>query len=140
MLDDETLRARLSETREELARVDDQRAALAELLALYGRIAKARGVQDVRPTDGAKKVIVRRRGKVIGTQSLRGTVREVVRTAGRPLRTTEILELVRAAGADTQAKDPVAIMDLIMYSLAKKEPVEKVASRTWRWTGGQAEG
>jgi hypothetical protein len=140
MLDNETIKARLRETREELARVDDQRATLSDLLALYSRLARARGIEPAAITEGAKTVIVRRRGEEIGrvshpTQSLRATVREVVRSAGEPLRTSEILLRVRAAGADTQGKDPVAIMDLILYSLAKKEPVIKVGPRTWRWTG-----
>ena len=71
-----------------------------------------------------------------GTRSLRSAVKQVIQDArGSPLHSKEILKRARAMGASTAAKDPVAIIDLVMSSLRRDGgPVERTAPRTWRWT------
>ncbi len=77
-------------------------------------------------------------GKPIGDRSLRSSVLPILQDAGgSPLTTTDILERARAMGADSAAKEPTKVVDLILYTLKKRKgaPIQRVGPQTWRWVG-----
>ncbi len=40
-------------------------------------------------------------------------------------------------GADSAAKEPTKVVDLILYTLKKRKgaPIQRVGPQTWRWVG-----
>jgi hypothetical protein len=138
MLDDQKLRERYAETADELARLDDQRGIVADLLGYYERLMQARGLAGPRttpkpPKPPTKSAPVRRSGRGIQPGSIRGQVLAELRRAKGPIHTKVIAERLRAAGVSLGSKDKTSVVDLALLSLAQRTtiPVRKVAPRTW---------
>jgi hypothetical protein len=136
MLDEVTIRRQLEDYRGRLARMDDERSALTEVVRSLESLLKAVGLPD--HTSGGPPTFPPPRPKVstpVGTVSMRSAVAQVMREAnGRPLHTREVMARAQAMGASTNAKVPLSVVDLVLLGLLKKGSVEKVAPRTWRWT------
>ena len=142
-MDKNTAKGELAAVMDRLAVIDRERDALLKWrdglqswLDLQGTASgKAPiAVQAALPLDEARKPT----GKPVGTASLRSTALAIVREAGgRPLTTREILDRAQARGADSAAKDPENVVDLILYTLRKRQhaPLDRPAPRTWRWVG-----
>jgi hypothetical protein len=136
MLDEATIRRQLAEYRGRLARIDDERAALTEVVKSLESLVKAVGEPDhvsngpitfppARPSTGSKP---------IGSVSMRSAVARVVREANAPIHTREVMARAQAMGATTNAKVPLSVVDLVLLNLKAKGKVERTAPRTWRWT------
>ncbi|MBX3031465.1 MAG: hypothetical protein KF809_15065 [Chloroflexi bacterium] len=140
-MDQDAIRRHLELARSELEQLDRERDALLamvhadeELLRLRGASQGSLGLVDDEP------VVTPPPTSTVKGPSFRGTLLRVIQDAhGAPLHETEILRRVRAAGADTKGRDPLSVTDLMCYSLAKRYPIVKVAARTWRWVGEDAE-
>jgi hypothetical protein len=140
-MDEQALRDRLTEARGELARLDTEREATVEYVRAMERLLKLKGSGQLRlgitvpPPTGPTKLTKLEPPK--GAPSMRSTVLKILREAhGEPLHAKEILARAQAQGATTGSKDPEAVVDLMGYSLKRSHPeVEKVAGRTWRWSG-----
>jgi hypothetical protein len=137
-MDETAVRQHLKEVQQRLAVLDEEREVLLSLVRGYEGWLRLQGnsagpqltlgvtVQKKNPT--APK----------GTTSLRGAVLRAIKDAhGAPLHSKEILRRIQALGAKTEARNPVAIIDLTAYSLANTDgqPIKKVGPRTWRWMG-----
>ena len=139
-MDAKNIRTQLEEVTDRLAVLDAERDVLLSLrtglegwLALQqnGKTSNGQGTLDLtephRPT-----------GKPVGSTSLRGVIIPILQAAGgQPLTTKEILVRARSRGADSAAKDPEGVVDLILYTLKKRngKPVERVGPQKWRWAG-----
>ena len=132
-MDENTIRKTLDELRSELEQIDTRRERVLEaykgleaLLAL-----QSGGVNPPLFTMPSSNGDTKPKGK----RSMRGAVLQVVKDAhGQALHSAEILKRARGLGANTQAKDPTAIIDLLMYAYKKEgQPVEKTQPRTWRY-------
>jgi hypothetical protein len=148
-MDETSVRQTLSQLREELARFDDERNVVVNLIRNYETWLRLRG-KDVgggppivirAPTIDATAAVI---GPVLrpvdapveGGPSFRGSVLKVLKDAhGEPLHAKEILRRVEAAGASTEAKNPLSVVALAIRSLSKNQPIEKAGPRTWRWSG-----
>lgn len=146
-MDKTTAKGELRAVQERIAVIDLERDALLKWrdgleswLALQGTngsasVATAKVVQPKLGLGGPKSAPS---GKPVGTVSLRSAVLDIVREAGgRPLAATDILRLARSRGADSAAKNPEQVVDLILYTLRKRnhQPLERVDKGTWRWVG-----
>ena len=134
-MDEGTIRNTLDELRNELEQLDSRRERVLEayrgleaLLALHTSAGNPPLFTMLSTNSKTKPK---------GKRSMRGAVRKVIREAhGQPLHSTEILRRARALGANTAAKNPAAIIDLLMYAYkGEGYPVEKTEPRTWRWAG-----
>lgn len=135
-MDVKSIRKTLTEITGELADVDARREKLlAAHKGLEALLTLKSGSGDVVVTVPTAHLKLSGGPRPKGTRSLRGAVLQIVQDArGAPLHSAEILKRARAMGAETAAKDPKAIIDLMLYSLKKSgKPVEKTAPRTWRY-------
>lgn len=141
-MDEKAARALLEEAKTKLVSIEEQREVwlaavqMAEgWLRVYGSAEKPT-VQSSLP--GLAKRSRGRRSSQKGDVSLRSAILQVLKDArGAQLHSKEILNRVRGLGADTKAKDPVGIIDLVAINLKTRSdtPIERVAPRTWRWAG-----
>lgn len=132
-MDENAIRNTMDELRSELEQIDARRERVLEaykgleaLLAL-----QSGGSNPPLFSMPSSNNVTKPKGK----RSMRGAVLQVVKDAhGQPLHSTEILKRARALDANTSAKDPTAIIDLLMYAYKKEgQPVEKTEPRTWRY-------
>jgi hypothetical protein len=148
-MDESSVRENLSQLRNELARFDDERNVLVNLIRNYETWLRLRG-KDV---GGGPPIVIRaptidatatvtmptlrtKDAPAEGGPSFRGSVLKVLRDAhGEPLHAKEILRRVEAAGATSAAKNPLSVVALAIRSLSKNQPIQKAAPRTWRWAG-----
>ncbi len=142
-MDAQTVRGQLEEVTERLATLEAERDVLLALrkglegwLALVPQAgARSNGQVALDLTEPRRPS-----GKPVGSVSLRGVIIPIVQAAGgEPLTAREILVRARAKGADSSAKDPEGVVDLILYTLKKRNgvPVERIGPRKWRWAGGE---
>lgn len=138
-MDAKTVRGQLEEVTDRLTALDAERDVLMALrTGLEGWLALA----GTGRTNGQATLDLvephRPAGKPVGSVSLRSTILPILRGAGgSPLTTHEIMVRARAKGADSAAKDPEGVIDLILYTLKKRShaPVERLGPRKWRWIG-----
>ena len=135
-----TVRLNLEEIRGALARNEAERDVLVTLLKGYEGWLRLNPEALDPPQMSLPLVQQRLPGPTIpGTPSMRGAVLRVLREArGEPLHSKEILRRVTALGAVSNAKNPLGMMDLLAYSLAKSHPMKKVGPRTWRYYADDA--
>ena len=137
MLDNETLRQRFEEARDEAARLSDELKIVAEMVTFYERLLRARGVaiepltgapRVPRPPDSAKPPRVFRE-----PTGIRGAVLSVLRSSPRPIHTAAIVDELRGQGIEPGGKDPRSTVDLALLSLSNRHgiKIEKTAPRTW---------
>ena len=145
-MDEVTVREQLHAVREDLERNEAEHAVLESLLKGYEgwlRLMAGNGVSASQlpmmaavVNGKARAVNGKARTAPKGRRSMRGAVLQVLADArGESIHAKEILRRARELGANTTAKDPEAIMDLMGYSLREGHPIEKSAPRTWRWVG-----
>lgn len=121
-MDERSVRAQLVETKDRLRQVDEEREILLSLI---------HGFEGWLRLHGAALPDIPH-----GSVSMRSAVRRVLQEAhGAPIHTKEILKRAMEIGASTQADRPESVVDLTALTLSKKEPVERVGPRTWRWAG-----
>ena len=74
--------------------------------------------------------------------SVRAAILQVIRGSnGEPLHVKDVLQQIEALGAQVRSStnDKPSVVDLGIYSLKKQGlPVERVATRTWKYLGGEA--
>lgn len=139
-MDETSVRTRLDEVRAELARLDDERNAMLTILRGYETWLRIHGASTsvqmplmLRQPLPAVTLTNDPAAVPVPAISYRSAVLRVLREAhGEPLHTKEIARRTEAVGGKSGAKDPVAITDLVIHSLAKSHPVTKTAPRTWR--------
>jgi hypothetical protein len=138
-MDETSVRQRLDEVRAELARLDDERAAVIAILRGYETWLRVHGTSPSvqmplplplrRPEPATAPVSAE---PETSRPSYRSSVLRALQEAhGEPLHTKEIAHRAVQLGGKSGAKDPVAITDLVIHSLAKNHPVRKVSPRTW---------
>lgn len=132
MIDENTIRSQLADFKSRLAQLDGERQALADIVKGYESLLRAMAGPDYRsaalPSFPAAATV--RNSSVL---SMRSAVARVLREATGPLHSKEILAKAQEMGASTTAKEPVAVVDLIVLGFSRKGRVEKVKPRTWRW-------
>jgi hypothetical protein len=141
-VDKTTAKGELRSVEERLAVIDLERDALLKWrdglvswLALQAPSGNGTVVQPRLPLGEGRSMPS---GKPVGSLSLRRAVLDIVREAGgRELTTDDILQRARTRGADSAAKDPANVVDLILYTRRKRDhaPLERTRARTWRWVG-----
>lgn len=137
-MDEPTIRRQLADFKARLVQIDDERQALLDIVKAYETLLRTMQPPDIknprelvfppaRPAPSPKQPI-----------SMRGAIKRVLKeSAGGPgVHSREILERAMAMGATTTAKDPVAVVDLVVLGFAQKGLVEKISPRTWRWGEG----
>jgi hypothetical protein len=143
-IDRKTIQNQLVEFRNRLARLEDERGALQGIIKGYEVLLKAGDPGYTSPSanslGGGSPATITITGSVGGpatvSVSMRSTVARVLREANGPIRSKDILDRARELGADTNAKNPVSVIDLYIRRLIADGKVKKVAPRTWRWVGG----
>jgi hypothetical protein len=145
MMNRQTVTTQLQEAREALQKNEKEHEILKSLIFGLEGWLEMMGYQE-KPTSAQQPKLLdvgrpRRRAAPIrndGKPSFRSAVLQVLQDArGRPLHCQEILDRARKLGAETNAKDPVKIVDLVGVSLQneRQAPIERVSVLTWRWTG-----
>lgn len=139
-MDTNTVRRSLTEVEQRLARIEAEREVLLSLrkgytgwLQLYDDSQTAQ--PPLMPQDSAPTTIGKNHMR--GSISARSAILAVLREApGVALHSTEIWERAELMGARTDAATPKDVVDLNLYGLRKRYPIEKVAPRTFRWKNG----
>lgn len=147
-MDETTVRKHLDDLRAELARFDDERSVLVNLVRNYETWLRMRGKdiggRDVTITPLPVTVKVSTPPPMLQVEdgtaeagpSFRSTVLRVLREAhGEPLHAKEILRRVEAEGASSNAKNKLSVVSLSIRGLSERHPIEKAGPRTWRWAG-----
>lgn len=147
-MDEPTVRRQLAEVQAALDGIEQEREVLLSLARGYEGWLRLHGLNGQKPAKPSLQASAKRRitkgsvgravEQVVGELSYRRAVLDVLKEArGEPLHVKEILNRARAKGANTKAKDPVGITDLLLYSSEKQgQPVRKSGPRTWKWEGG----
>lgn len=136
MLDEKSIRRHLADVESRLARIDDERQALQDLVKGYRSLLKAMAAPDgesAEPPIFPQLSLPTKRSTVVGKVSMRSTVAEVLEGASEPLHSRDIYARAKQKGAATTSKDPISVVDLVVLDLFKKGKVEKTAPRTWIW-------
>jgi len=135
MLDEATIRRQLEDYRGRLARIDDERSAVTDVVRSLESLLKAVSPPDHKSEGPPTFPATRPRSSTpVGSVSMRSAVARVMRSAKRPMHTRDVMAEAQKLGASTNAKVPLSVVDLVLLNLAKKGNVERVAPRTWRWT------
>jgi hypothetical protein len=117
------IKARIDSVIKDIEVLDKRREILRKILSAYEELDSLAAV-------GAKP----QKNRTKGVRSLRGAVLEVLQKAEGPLTTKEIWRRVQDLGAETDAHNPVAVVDLTVYQLKRTgEPVKKVGPATWEY-------
>jgi HB1, ASXL, restriction endonuclease HTH domain len=137
MLDKNTIQDRIAEYRARLGQIDDERAALLDIIKGHEALIRATSEPDYKsaaPVTFPRDKAVSGAPMPVGVISMRGAVRRILSSAGRPMHSKDIADEALKLGASTTSDTPASIVDLILLNLAKQGKVEKTAPRTWRWT------
>jgi hypothetical protein len=135
VMDEATIRRQLAEFENRLSRMDDERQALLDIVKGYQTLLRTMAMPDyesAEPPDFPPGRTIRPTS-IPPAISMRSAVARVLREAGAPIHSKEILARVQALGASTTAKEPVSVVDLVVLGLQQRGKVEKVGPRTWRW-------
>jgi hypothetical protein len=144
-MDRATVNAQLKEVVERLAVIEAEREVLTTLRSgLEGWLSfNPPQPRAVEPSplrsiaSRSRRIKSVQRGRPIGSVSLRGVVPGIVKDAGGvPIHASEIMRRARAMGAESGAKEPESVIDLMLYMARKNRhlPIERTSKRTWRWT------
>jgi hypothetical protein len=142
-MDETTLRSRLREAYGELNQLDERREALTDLVRGYEKLIRLNGLPPVENEQNNPTLSLPTPGRQKGTVSMRSAVQQVLREArGEPLHIREVYHRAQALGATSDAKNPVRITDLLIYTLIHRGglPIQKVAPATYRWIGHENDG
>lgn len=138
MLDEKAIRRQLVEFEGRLVSLDDERQALLDVVKGYKALLKAMSAPDsVTREPFPQLTLPTRSSAVVGSISMRSAVPTVLERSAQPMHSRDVWEAVQRLGAATAAKDPIAVVDLVILGLHQRGKVEKVGPRTWRWIGGQ---
>ena len=140
MMDKASVKAQLDQVRERLGVIDAERDVLNTIRA---GLEAWLGLAEGKGRNSAKQPTLRLgdpkspTGKPVGSVSLRGQVLPILKAAGRPMTTSEIYASAQGRGAQSGAKDPAGVVDLILYTMKKRNgaQVERVGPQKWRWAG-----
>jgi hypothetical protein len=145
-MDAEIVKKHLAEVNEQLGQLDEERDVLVSLVRGYEGWLRLHGhTNGSKPKEAMpiplpiKSPAKRGRTAIQGKVSMRSAVQTVLQRAhGEPIHAREILARARSMGAETSAKNPEAVIDLVCYTLKqrKKAPLERIGPMTWRWVGG----
>lgn len=128
-MNQETMRSQMEEVRDELNRLDAQRAALETILRGYETFLRATSANGVKHT----RQLAGRGGEPKGSISFRRGVIEVIRQArGEPLHAKIIWERMQEMGVESASKQPVGFIGL---TARRVEEIEKLRPNTFRWVG-----
>lgn len=140
MMDKTSVKAQLDQVKDRLSVLDAERDVLNTIRA---GLEAWLTLGDKGRVNGAKQPTLRLgdpkapTGKPVGSVSLRGQVLPILQAAGHPMTTAEIYASAQGRGAASGAKDPAGVVDLILYTMKKRNgaPVQRVGPQTWRWAG-----
>jgi hypothetical protein len=136
-MDPGAIRKQLEEVKAALARNEEEHDVLLSLLRGYEgwlRLNPDQAPQLSLSLEPKKVGPPKSRSSVKGTTSLRGAVLRVLQESrGEPINVREILVRARDLGAETDAKNPLGAVDLMVYSLARNHPIFKVGPRLWQY-------
>ena len=132
-MDRDAMRIQMETIRDELNRLDAERAVLDALLRDYEAWFRVRPENGVTPQRQLPLGVPGRGGKPKGLVSFRkGTLTVLQQARGEPLVDEEIWHRMQDMGVKSDSKNPLGFVNLVA---GRSEDVEKVASRTWRWVG-----
>lgn len=135
MVDEAEIRRQLEDYKRRLGGIDDERAALIEVVRSLESLLKAVGRPDHVSEGPLTFPPARTKSSTpVGSVSMRSAVAQVMRDAKGPLHTREVMSRAQAMGASTNAKVPLSVVDLVLLNLAKNGKAERTAPRTWRST------
>jgi hypothetical protein len=137
MMDEATIRRQLAEFKNRLAHMDEERDGLRKIVEGYETLLRAMSATETGPEPSpARSKRHGAKNAPVGAVSMRSAITRVLYEAsGAPLHSKEILARAEALGATTNAKAPLSVVDLVLLGLASRGRVEKVAPRTWKWSG-----
>ena len=140
----ETIRKQLVEMPAALQRIEAEREVMINIVKGYEGWLK---LYDQRNGGAAQPPLLevngagtkKKRGKtgvIQGTISVRSAILQVVKDArGVTLHSEEIWQRAEAMGARTKSDNPKDVVDLNLFGLRQKHPIEKMGPRLYRWTG-----
>ena len=132
--DEVTVRGMLRDAQESLERIEQQREYLEAAIKSFEGWLRFEGRSNGSAPQLPMLVTGANKRTPKGPISYTGAVLKVLKTArGEPLHVKEIHRRATELGGVTNAASPEGVTDLICYSLAKKQPLKKVAPRTWIW-------
>lgn len=132
-MNQETMRTQMEEVREELNRLDAQKAALETILRGYETFLRATSANGVKQTRQLALGVPGRGGEPKGSISFRKGVIEVIRQArGEPLHAKVIWERMQEMGVRSATKQPGGFIGL---TAKRVNEIEKSAPNTFRWVG-----
>jgi len=137
-MEEQSVRAQLEEVKAALAKNEEEHKVLLTLLSGFEGWLRLNASRKPRAAQLRMRDISDLASKLSTAErpSFRGLVLRVIREArGQELHSDEVLKRVLAFGGTTSAKRPTGVVDLVLITLRKQYPIERVASRTWRWTG-----
>lgn len=135
-MDSQVVRQRLREAYLDLEKIEERREALQAIVKGYEALIRLDGPPPPEPQEPTLQLPTP--GAAKGSISFRSAVQRVLKEArGEPLHIKEIYARVIALGAASNAKQPVRVTELAIYSLRtrSKVPLEKTGPGTYRWAG-----
>jgi hypothetical protein len=150
MLNEQSVRDQLKEVRAALGKLDAERKALEAIvtslvtwLDLHTDVGGTQlplEAQVAAPTNGKTNGKTRSKSKplftTLGTIALKAAVKRVMRNReNEPIETEQILAKALEMGAQTNADEPLKVVEWILYDLMKKgEPIRRLAPHVYVYT------
>lgn len=123
----------MENVREELNRLDAQRAALDAILRGYELLERTTSENGVKQTRQLSLGVPGRGGEVQGSISFsKGLVEVIQQARGEPLHAKVIWERMQEIGVKSKAKRPMGFVSLVA---GKYSEIEKAGASTFRWIG-----
>lgn len=129
----EQVQTQMEGVRDELNRIDAERAALDTIYRGYESLLKAMSSNGIKKNAQLALGVPGRGGGPKGSISFRNGVIEVIKRAGgESLHVNVIWERMQAMGVKSAAKRPIGFISMIA---GKEDAIEKSAASTFRWVG-----
>ena len=140
MIDEETIRSQLADFQARLTEIDEERQAILGIVKGYEALLRARTTPRDVPVTLPRQQLPLKASVPVGAVSMRSAVGRVLRSAGRPMHSRDILTEAIRLGAATNAKAPESVVSLVLTSLKKQGKVERVSPGTWQWVQARTDG
>lgn len=138
MLNERGVRDQLAEVKGALGKLDDERNALLAIEQSLLNWLDLHSVPNtqlplekppIEPTEKPKP-----RFAILGTMKLEDAIiRALHNRAGERMNSQAILDTAKAMGVKTNSKDPIKVIEWVLYDIVKKQkaPIRKIAPHTY---------
>lgn len=133
MMDRESVRKQLEETRQRIAEIDEEKEILESLVRGFEGWLRLHAPIPAHAVMSSEVSDTYFGNEPKGAVSMGAAIKEAIKESGHVvMHTKEIYEAALAKGAVTESKNPLNIVDIHLGRLAEQGLVQKLGGRRWQ--------